>query len=168
MVNEQDMEKALDALDRQLIPNYAEIGKKFGIDRTTLMRRHKGISTSKQEATSIYHKLLTDTQEEALIDQINKLTTRGLPPTTHIVKNLAEEIIGRDVNKNWTAGFVQRHSSRLKSLYLRNIDNLRMKSEYGPYIQFFFDLVLFILALFLFLANFLDKMANAYTPYLVN
>ena len=157
MVNEQDMEKALDALDRQLIPNYAEMGKKYGIERTTLMRRHKGISTSKREATSTYHKLLTDTQEEALIDQINKLTTRGLPPTTHIVRNLAEEMIGREVNKNWTAGFVQRHSSRLKSLYLRNIDNLRMKSEYGPHIQFFFDLVLLIFVLFLLLAIFLDK-----------
>ena len=98
------------------------------------MRRHKGISTSKQEATSIYHKLLTDTQEEALIDQINKLITRGLPTTTYIIKNLAEEMIGRDVNKNWIAGFVQRHLSRLKSLYLRNIDNLRIKSEYGPHI----------------------------------
>jgi hypothetical protein len=31
MVNEQDMEKALDVLDRQLIPNYAKIGKKIGI-----------------------------------------------------------------------------------------------------------------------------------------
>jgi hypothetical protein len=60
MVNEQDIEKALDALDRQLIPNYAEIGKKFGINRIILIRRHKGISTSKQEATSIYYKLLTD------------------------------------------------------------------------------------------------------------
>jgi hypothetical protein len=37
MVNEQDMEKALDALDRQLIPNYAEIGKKFEIKRIILM-----------------------------------------------------------------------------------------------------------------------------------
>ena len=100
MVNEQDIEKALNALDRQLIPNYAKIGKKFGIKRTMLMRRHKGISTSKQEATSIYHKLLTNTQEEALINQINKLITRGLPPTTHIIKNLAEEIIGRNINKN--------------------------------------------------------------------
>jgi hypothetical protein len=54
MVNEQDMEKALDALDRQLIPNYAEIGKKnkIGIKRTMLMQRHKGISTSKQEAVT--------------------------------------------------------------------------------------------------------------------
>jgi transposase-like protein len=142
MVNEQDIEKAIDALDRQLIPNYSQVARDFGIERTTLMRRHKGICTSRQEATSLYHKLLTDTQEEALISQINKLTVRGLPPTSQIVKNLAEEIISGEVNKNWTASFVQRHSSRLKSLYLRNIDNLRMKSEYRPYIKFFFDLVM--------------------------
>jgi hypothetical protein len=37
MVDEQDMEKALDALDRQLIPNYAETGKKYRIERTTLI-----------------------------------------------------------------------------------------------------------------------------------
>jgi hypothetical protein len=124
------------------------------------MRRHKGETTSRADATSMYHKCLTDTQEEVLISQINKLTARGLPPTTHIVRNFAEEMIGREVNKNWTAGFVERHSSRLKSLYLRNIDNLRIKSEYGPHIQYFFDLVALLLALFLFLAYFVDKMAN--------
>ena len=143
MVNEQDMENAINALDTQLIPNYTQVGLKFGIDRTTLMRRHKGITTSRAEATSIYHKLLTDTQEEVLIDRINKLTVRGLAPTTHIVRNLAEEIIGRDVNKNWTSHFVKRYSGRLKSIYLRNIDKSRMNSEWGPYIQYFFDLVAF-------------------------
>ncbi|PMD17236.1 hypothetical protein NA56DRAFT_648938, partial [Hyaloscypha hepaticicola] len=91
MVNE-DMEKALNALDRQLIPNYAETGKTHGIDRTTLMRSYKGISTSRAEATSLHHKCLIDTQEEALISQINKLTAWGLPPTTHIVRNFAEEM----------------------------------------------------------------------------
>jgi len=143
MVNEDDMRNAINVLDAQLIPNYRQIGLKFGIDYTTLMRRHKGLSTSKAEATSLYHKLLTDTQEELLIDQINKLTVRGLAPTTHIVRNLAEEIIGRVVNKNWTAGFVKRYPGRLKSIYLRNIDNLRMKSEWGPHIEYFFDLVAF-------------------------
>jgi hypothetical protein len=143
MVSEQAIENAINALDRQLIPNYSQVAREFGIERTTLMRRHKGICASRLEATSLYHKLLTDTQEEALISQINKLTVRRLPPTSQIVRNLAEEVIGRDVSKNWTANFVYRHSSRLKSLYLRNIDNLRMKSEYRPYIQFFFNLVAF-------------------------
>ena len=150
MVNEDNMKNALDALDAQLLLNYTQIALKFGLQRTTLMRRHKGICDSRAQATSQYHKLLTDTQEEVLITQINKLTARGLPPTSHIVKNLAEEIVGREVNKNWTAHFVKRHSSRLKSLYLRNIDNLRMKSEYGPHIQHFFDLVTFNFCIIVF------------------
>jgi hypothetical protein len=65
-----------------------------------LMQRHKGICTSKAKATFIYYKLLTNTQEELLIDYINKLTICGLAPTTHIVKNLVKEIIKREVNKN--------------------------------------------------------------------
>jgi hypothetical protein len=82
-------------------------------------------------------------QEEALITQINKLTIQGMPPITKIVKNLVKEVIGRRIHKNWIASFVWRYSSRLKSLYLRNIDNLRVKSEYGPYLEHFFDLVAF-------------------------
>ena len=150
MVNEEDMKKALDALNVQLLPNYAQVALKFGLQCTTLMRRHQGICTSRASATSQYHKHFTDTQEEVLITQINKLTARGLPPTSHIVKNFAEEIVGCEVNKNWTAHFVKRHSSRLKSLYLRNIDNLRMKSEYGPHIQHFFDLVIFNFSVIIF------------------
>jgi hypothetical protein len=45
-------------------------------------------------------------QEEALINQINKLIVYRLPLTLQIIKNLAEEIIRGDINKNWTAGFV--------------------------------------------------------------
>jgi hypothetical protein len=73
MVSEQDIEKAINALDAQLIPNYSQVARDFGIERITLMRRHKGIYASRQEVTSLYHKLLTNTQEEALISQINKL-----------------------------------------------------------------------------------------------
>jgi len=40
MVDEERMEKALNALDRQLIPNYSATAKEFEIERTTLMRRH--------------------------------------------------------------------------------------------------------------------------------
>ena len=100
MVSEQDIEKAINALDRQLIPNYSQVARDFGIERITLMRRHKGIYASRQEATSLYYKLLTNTQEEALISQINKLIVRRLPPTSQIIRNLIEEIIGRNISKN--------------------------------------------------------------------
>jgi len=100
MVDEQAIEKAIDALNAQLIPNYSQVAREFGIECTTLIRRYKGICTSRKEVTSLYHKLLTDTQEEVLINQINKLIVRGLPLTSQIVKNLVEEIIRGDVNKN--------------------------------------------------------------------
>ena len=44
---------------------------------------------------------LTDEQEEVLIGCINSLTDRGMPPTSQIVRNLAEEIRGSKVGKNW-------------------------------------------------------------------
>jgi uncharacterized protein YjaZ len=69
------------------------------------------------------------------------LTNRGLPPTSQIVRNLAEEMIHRKVGKNWTGQFIQRHKDRLQSLYLRNIDNMRTQAEYAPVIKLFFDLV---------------------------
>jgi hypothetical protein len=81
MVSEQDIEKAINVLNTQLIPNYSQVTREFGIERITLIRRYQGICASRQEANSLYYKLLTDMQEEALINQINKLIVRGLPPT---------------------------------------------------------------------------------------
>jgi len=61
-----------------------------------------------------------------------------MPPTTIIVKNLAEEIRGYAVRKNWTALFVDRHKHELKSLYLKSIDNQRVKGEYPPTYKLFY------------------------------
>jgi hypothetical protein len=108
-IDEAQMEEALALCDRELIPNYSEIARNYPFDRTTLMRRHQARTTSRQEAIYLYHSVLSKDQEEALIAQINKLSVRGLPPTTQIVKNLAEEIVGRELDKNWSARFVRRH-----------------------------------------------------------
>lgn len=74
---------------------------------------------------------------------INRLTDRFMPPTPQIVRNLAEEMRGQSVGKNWVGEFVSRHEENLKSLYLRCIDNLRVKGEYVPAYQLFYDLVKF-------------------------
>jgi hypothetical protein len=136
---------ALDSCESSSAPNYSAIAREFMVERTTLAKRHKGQTVSRAEANSVYRQLLTNAQEEQLVKQINKLTVRHMPPTVQMVKNMAEEIIQREVNKNWTSGFVKRHKHRLKSLYLRNIDNLRAKSEYAPMFQHFYDLVSLLL-----------------------
>ena len=53
-----------------------------------------------KEAVSIHRKALSDAQEKALVGVINRLTDRRMPPTTTIVRNLAEEIRGELVGKN--------------------------------------------------------------------
>ena len=55
---------------------------------------------SQPEVASEHHQYLDTTQEEALTGLINCFINRDLPPTNSMVKNLAEEIIGRPVNKN--------------------------------------------------------------------
>ena len=67
-----------------------------------------------------------------------------MPPTSGIVHNLAEEINGGLISKNWTGDFVKRYKDRLKSLYLRNMDSQRVKSEYALIFNHFYDLVMLI------------------------
>ena len=106
-----------------------------------------GITSLRAEVNSYLHQALTTLQEEVLIIRINYLSDRGLPPITAIVKNLAEEIRGAPVGKNWAGQFVCRYSDQLKSLYLRNIDNIRVSSEYRPIFKLFFTLVCIIITL---------------------
>ena len=122
-------------------PNYSEVARKWEVDRTTLCRRFNGTQGTVEDANSECRQRLTNPQEEVLIDRINYLSNRGIEPTTQMVKNLAEEIIHGPVGKNWASQFVHRHNDKIKSLYLRNIDNARLKSEYAPLYKKFYDLV---------------------------
>ncbi len=101
------LELAVADLAKQTKPNYMETAKKHGVNRSTLQKRFLGQTLSVQAAASKYRQRLTFVQEETLIKHINSLTDRGLPPTSRIVRNLAEEIIGGSVGKNWTGEFVK-------------------------------------------------------------
>jgi hypothetical protein len=140
-VDESQMALALADLREQAKPNYAGTARKYGLKRVTLYDRATGKSMSHQAATSMYHQRLTNAQEDVLIDRINYLSNRGIPPTSQMVRNLAEEMIGDVVGKNWTGEFVRRHSDKLMSVYLRNIDRARQTAEYVPVFQQFYDLV---------------------------
>jgi hypothetical protein len=51
---EYHIEKALDLLNRELIPNCKSIALRAGLKYTTLSRRHRGITTSRAKANSKY------------------------------------------------------------------------------------------------------------------
>ena len=71
-------------------PNYKATAQEFNIGRTALSRRHQGKTTSRATANSKYRQLLTNAQEQQLINQINRLSVRHMPPTSQIVRNMAE------------------------------------------------------------------------------
>ncbi|TAQ86407.1 hypothetical protein B7494_g5258 [Chlorociboria aeruginascens] len=133
--------EAIADLESQEAPNVAATARKFDINRKTLENRWKGKSVPIREAISMHRQCLTNSQERSLIAFINKLTSYRMPPTTAIVKNLAEEIRGRAVGKNWTAQFVHRHQDELKSLYLKGMDQKRIKSEFPKAYELFYQLL---------------------------
>jgi NAD-dependent SIR2 family protein deacetylase len=138
---EATMQAALKLLRSQEKPNVAQVARNHMLNESTLRRRYNGTTTSWAEYQSERNQKLNITQEQVLIDTINKFTNRGIPPTSRMVKNFAEEICGTTVHKNWVGDFVKRHKNVLKSVYLRNIDNLRRKAEYAPMFAHFYELV---------------------------
>ena len=141
MPNNNWIFEAIADLDTQECPDLTTTAIKYGVLRKTLENRWKGKTVSIQDTNSQYHQALTNAQEKALIGIINNLTNRNMPPTSAIVKNLVEEIRGGPVGKNWTSGFLKRHKDELRSQYLSNIDNKRVKGEFPPVYEEFFKLV---------------------------
>lgn len=115
---DDQIELAIAHLNRQKTLNYAAAARLFGVEPMTLRRRQKGLTVSRIEANSTFRQRLNNIQEDELLRYIDALTERQIPPTTQIIKNLAEEMLKGLVGKNWTAGFIERHSKRIYSLYL--------------------------------------------------
>jgi hypothetical protein len=86
-----------------MAPNYAHYARKHELVLSMLSQCHRGITTSRKEAISEHHQNLTTLQEQTLIDHINRLTDRNLPPTAQIVQNIAKEMVGHSIGKNWTS-----------------------------------------------------------------
>ena len=90
-MNIDPIEVALAALKSQKTPNYTATAKKFGIDRITLSRRHRGITAAK--GANFYPlAVLSPTQRKVLINYINKLTKRGIPSTARIVARFTTKV----------------------------------------------------------------------------
>jgi hypothetical protein len=96
---------------------------------------------------------LSKQQELNLIQYVNTLSERGLPPTNAMVRNFAKDIGGKEPGSNWVFRFVQRHKNTLKSDYLQGLDSSRRKADSAVQFSRYFERV-FGLTLSLFLANF--------------
>ena len=139
--NIDPMDSALAALRAKEGKNVLATAKAHDVERMTLKRRYDGTHLSHAQAASMYRRKLNDAQEEELVRYIKELTDKGLPPTSKMIKNIAEEIACDSVGKNWIEGFLKRHENELTSRHLANIDFRRKKCERKDFFETFYQLV---------------------------
>ena len=141
MVNEAAISAAIADLKTQPTPNYGATAKKYNISRDTLRRRYKGETTSRSEAHLEAQGLLSNAHENALVECINILSARGIPPTPAVVKNLVIELIGAPVGEHWVSRFVERHKNQLYSVYLDSINYSWRVADNSRHFNYYFMLV---------------------------
>ncbi|KAF2820822.1 hypothetical protein CC86DRAFT_427714 [Ophiobolus disseminans] len=73
--------------------SYWAIARKFGISNSTLTQRHKGQTNPQHEA--------------ALVQYINDLTERALPPTRKMIENSASQVATEPVSKAKVTRFLK-------------------------------------------------------------
>jgi hypothetical protein len=93
---------------------YAQIARKYGVEPTTLARRHKGASTSLNTRFE-NQQALHPQQELELLRYIERLTERGLPPTRAMIRSFPSHIAQRELGVHWVDRFVQRFPHELIS-----------------------------------------------------
>ena len=79
--------------------SYTEVATRYGINRSTLSRRHRGVTTSRVATAEIQQKL-TPEQELELVQYIKGLTERHLPPTREMIRNFASTIAKEPVSES--------------------------------------------------------------------
>jgi len=78
------IDAALATLSLQSKPNYTQIAKEYGVERSTLSRHHHNIIGSKADGYNS-QSFLTEQQFKTLVAFINELTKYRLPPTVAMV-----------------------------------------------------------------------------------
>ena len=128
-------------LNSQEMSNIRETAKKHKLVESTLKRKWKDQTKFSQIVVYQSKHRLTQMKEEILITQINRLIDRDISSTNQIVRNLTKEMIQESVDKNWAKNFINRNKNRLKSIYLKNMNSDRIKSEYAFMFKQFYDLI---------------------------
>jgi transposase len=120
--------------------SYRAVAKRFGVDRTTLSRRHQGRQLS-DAAAHQQQQLLNPQQEHELVLYIERCTRRGLPPTREMVQNFAETIVKCSVSERWVSRFLHRHAHEPTIKWSAGIDRNRHNADSEERYKLWFDML---------------------------
>ena len=119
---------------------YYKIADQYGVSRITLARRHKQIQTSR-EAKDLNQQKLNPQQERELVDYIERLTARYLPPTREMIANFASSIARERVSESWVTRFINKYSIHLISKYSTGMDAVRHNADSYTKYELYFNLL---------------------------
>ena len=114
---------------------YKEEGLKIKIDKTTLLRRAKGVLS--QAESNLAKAWLTREEEKNLVDYAVQMGNEGWPLSQKRIEEHANAIlharIGQSdgfngVGSNWTPRFLERHRDQLKAMWSHSLDTKRAKA----------------------------------------
>ncbi|RYN60260.1 hypothetical protein AA0118_g6522 [Alternaria tenuissima] len=100
--------------------SYRQVSKIFGVDRTTLSRRHK---------------------EQEVVSHIDRATRDGLPPTGSILKNFGSAVAQQEVSDSWVKRFRRRYPDKLITKWDTGIDRERHVADSKYKYELYFNLL---------------------------
>jgi hypothetical protein len=118
--------------------SYQQIAKKYNINRCTLARRHKGL----QEAYGVRRLSLHPQHEKELVQYVDTLTERRLPPSREMIQRFASSLAGKEVSETWVTRFLHRHPNSLISAYSKGLNKLRCNADSGAKYSLYFKLLI--------------------------
>jgi hypothetical protein len=137
------MEAALTAIE-SLEPGekftYQEIADQYGVQRSTLSRRHRGRQGT-LEAQRTNQQKLNPQHELELVSYIEDLTKRGLPPTREMIQNFASTIATEPVSDAWVTRFLHQQDDHLISKWSSGIDSVCHNADSNVKYTLYFDLL---------------------------
>ena len=139
--NAMGLEEALKECDTFVsednIP-WSKIAEKHSVVRSTLTRKWRGETRSRDEQAVAQQKL-TPQQEAELVKYIEELTARRIPPTREMIRNFASAVAQKPVSESWVTRFINRHAIHLISQYSTGMDADRHNADSFVEYKLYFD-----------------------------
>jgi hypothetical protein len=132
---------AIEALEPGEKLCYTKIAREYGVNRSTLSRRHRGQTTSRI-AIAAKRQNLHPQQEQELLRYIERLTRQGLQPTRPMIRRFASSIAGKELGIHWVDRYIERYQIDLISRWATGIDRLRHQADSGLKYKLYFDLLI--------------------------
>ena len=144
MPTRAQINKAIEEVRKQKVRNISDIARRYNIVPSTLNRHQNKVTLSTSDKAEHPNRLLTIAQEEALIEEINILALRGLYITPKILRNIVEELLGKQIGKNQIYKFVQQYLNRITSWYLKGYNCEYKIADNPQFIIYFYTNISFL------------------------